>query len=181
MQTCCHRVLWQQETKWWNLKWVQRRTMGATGAWMTEHIETVSPTEIISLLSCGYSIPLKHLIFAQLLICAPLFMSSLFTFPAAQFTCCCWDYPAHQASKFLLLKQLLCSVCFEHSEDSMKDWSNIFCLTGGLEAVKPIKAVLCWECIWQAPARLKSKLLPFFDLCVRQFTYCWHLSQSVFG
>lgn len=34
-------------------------------------------------------LPVKHLIFAQLQICAPPFMSSfLFTFPAAQFTCC---------------------------------------------------------------------------------------------
>lgn len=80
---------------------------------------------MIPLLSCGYTIPPKHLIFAQLLICAPLFMSSLFTFPAAQFTCCCWDY----AGRFLLLKQLLVPVCFEHSQDSIKESLNIFCLT----------------------------------------------------
>lgn len=85
--------------------------------------------EIIPLLCCSYTTPHTHLIFAQLLICAPLFMSSLFTFPPAQFTCCCWDYPARQACRFLLLKQLLCSVCFEHNQDSIKESLNIFCLT----------------------------------------------------
>lgn len=73
--------------------------------------------------------PLKHLIFALLLICASLFMSSLFTFAAARFTCCCRDYPAGQDGRFLLLEQLLWPVCFEHSQDSIKDSLNIFCLT----------------------------------------------------
>lgn len=65
------------------------RTMRTIGAQMTGKIITVSSTEIMSVLSCSYPIPLKHLIFAQLLICAPLFVPFLFTFPAAQFTCCC--------------------------------------------------------------------------------------------
>lgn len=93
---------------------------------MTEKIITVSAAEIISLPSCSYPILPKHLIFAQLLI----FVSSLFAFPAAQFTCCCWDYPALQARRFLLLKQLRCCVCFEHAQDSINELLNVFCLTG---------------------------------------------------
>lgn len=124
--------------------------MRTIGAWMTEKIITVSASEIISLLSCSHPIPPKHLIFAQLLICAPLFMSSLFTFPAAQFTCCCWDYPARQAGRFLLLKQLLCSVCFEHSQDSTKELLNIFCLTAptlyACALIEAVKLDACKSC-----------------------------------
>lgn len=63
-------------------KWTQRGTMRTVWGRMTEKIITVSDREIMSLLSCSYPMPLKHLIFAQLQICAALFMSSLFT--------CCW-------------------------------------------------------------------------------------------
>lgn len=62
-------------------------------------------------------------------------MSSLFTFAAARFTCCCRDYPAGQDGRFHLLEQLLCPVCFEHSQDSIKDSLNLFCLTDPLEYV----------------------------------------------
>ena len=83
-------------------------------------------------LTSFHPVPRKHLIFALLLICAPLLMSTLFTFAAAQFTCCCWDYLSGRASRFFLLEQLLCPVCFEHSQGSIKDSLNIFCLTDSL-------------------------------------------------
>lgn len=105
-------------------KWAQRRTMTAAGFRDDRGDNSILLTaEIAPLLSCSYIIPPKHLIFAQLLICACLFMSSLFTF-----TCRCWDYLALQATRFLLLKQLLCSVCFEHRKDSIKKSLNILYL-----------------------------------------------------
>lgn len=106
-------------------KWAQRRTMMAAGFRddRGDSNSIVLTAEIAPLLSCSYIIPPKHLIFAQLLICACLFMSSLFTF-----TCRCWDYLALQATRFLLLKQLLCSVCFEHRKDSIKKSLNILYL-----------------------------------------------------
>lgn len=107
--------------------------------------------EIIPPLSLQLYDTSKHLIFAQLLICALLFKSSLFTFPADQFTCCCWAYPARRACRFLLLKQLLCSVCFEFRQDSIKESLNIFCLTlptlcacALTEAVKPDACKSCF-------------------------------------
>lgn len=172
LQTCCHGLLR------WQLKKRRPRSerrgeqWGLLGRDDRKDNNSIGLTaEIIPLLSWSYTIPLKHLIFAQLLICASLFMSSLFTFPAAQFTCCCWDYPAHQASRFLLLKQLLCNVCSEHSQDSIKESLTIFCLTPLFYtfelllrqlSLMPVKATLCWACIWWVLAKLKSKLLAFF-------------------
>lgn len=129
-RTCCHGLLRQQSKKRRPRSERRGEQWGLLGRDDRKDNNSIGLTaEIIPLLSCSYTIPPKHLIFAQLLICVPLFMSSLFTFPAAQFTCCCWDYPARQASRFLLLKQLLCSVCFEYSQDSIKESLNIFCLT----------------------------------------------------
>lgn len=139
-------------------------------------------------LSSFHPVPLKHLIFALLLICASLFMSSLFTFAAARFTCCCRDYSAGRASRFLLLEQLLCPVCFEHSQGSIKTrWISFVQPTLSHKFVSfrqlsfmPLKAVVRWARIPQAPARLKHKLWPFFDKRVLQLTFCQHLCQTVF-
>lgn len=117
MQTCCHRLLWQQLKKRCPRSERRREQWGLLGRDDRKVNNSIGLTaEIIPLLSCSYMIPLKHLIFAQLLICAPLFMSALFTFPAAQFTCCCWDYPTLQDSRFLLLKQLLCCLFWPQSK-----------------------------------------------------------------
>ncbi len=111
-RTCCHGLLRQKRRPRSERRGEQWGLLGRDDRKDNNSIGLTA--EIIPLLSCSYTIAPKHLIFAQLLICAPLFMSSLFTFPAAQFTFCCWDYPARQACRFLLLKQLLCSVCFEY-------------------------------------------------------------------
>lgn len=127
--TCCHGLLRWQQKKRRAKKRAQRRTMGATGAGMTEKIITVSslPRGIIPLLSCGYTIPPKHLIFAQLLICAPSFSCLLYLpFQQPRFTCCCRDYPARQASRFLLLKQLFALFVLN---TAIKESLNIFCVS----------------------------------------------------
>lgn len=171
-QTCCHGLLWQQLKKRRPRSERRGEQWGLLGRDDRKDNNSIGLTaKIIPLLSCSYTIPPKHLIFAQLLICAPLFMSSLFTFLAAQFTCCCWDYPARQGSRFLLLKQLLRSVCFEHNQDFIKaveyllSYPPLFYTSELLLrqlSLMPVKAILCWACIWQALAKLKSKLLAFF-------------------
>lgn len=112
------------------LKYELQKTMRTGEAWMIAETTTVWATED------------NFTVFPHFLpsstsetpdICSAsdlcLFMSSLFTFVAARFTCCCRDYPASRASRFLLLEQLLCPVCFKHSQGSIKDSLNIFCLT----------------------------------------------------
>lgn len=91
LQTCCHGLLRRQLKKRWRRSERRGEQYGLLGRDDRKDNNSIGLTkEIIPLLSWSYTIPpSKHLIFAQLLICVPLFMSSLFTFPAAQFTCCC--------------------------------------------------------------------------------------------
>lgn len=98
MQTCCHRLSRQQLKKRRPRSERRGEQWGLLGGDDRGVNNSIGLTaEIIPLLSCSYTIHLRHLIFAQLLICAPLFTSALFTFPAAQFTCC-------QAGRFLLVE-----------------------------------------------------------------------------
>lgn len=111
VQTCCHGLQRQRLKKRWPGSERRGEQWGLLGRDDRKDNNSIGLTaEIIPLLCCSYTIPPKHLIFAQLLICAPLFMSSLFTFLAAQFIDCCWDYPASRAGQISLVEAaaLLC-------------------------------------------------------------------------
>lgn len=181
VQTCCHGLQRQRLKKRWPGSERRGEQWGLLGRDDRKDNNSIGLTaEIIPLLCCSYTIPPKHLIFAQLLICAPLFMSSLFTFLAAQFIDCCWDYPASRARQISLVEAaaLLCLFWTQPRLDkrvveyllSYPPFFYVFGLLSRQLKLMPVKAVLCWVCTWQAIAKLKSKLLTFFVERVLQLT-----------
>lgn len=151
--TCCHRL----QRRWWK----QKRIWEVSAEEDNEGIITVSGLQGRSLHCCPAVI--RYLTNTWYLHSFWFVPFSLFTFPSC-FTCCCPDCASHQVCRFLLLEQLLRSVCSEHS---IKESLSVFCLTPHFFSAQTVLSCIC-----HAPANLKSKLLPVFAWRVQHLCWC---------